>query len=169
MLRARDEKIAEDQRIHLRTQEAIDRFFGRQTIGSLSLKEVLSTTGTPVRSRESGNERVIARIGLARDALQPTRAIHMRRRGDLVAFLRAYGVGRVMKGEGCDFSKYSPVASARMEGANGRKISRCLIRRLRISFISGRRGSATIGCDYQARADPIQRGPETSREFSRLR
>src|SRR5206468_4335698 len=49
-----------------------------------------------------------------------------------------------MKGEGCDLAKYSPVASARIEGAKGRKLSRCLMRRLRISFISGRRGSATM-------------------------
>ena len=50
----------------------------------------------------------------------------------------------VIKGEGCDFSNHSPLASARIEGANGRKISRCLMRRFNTSFISGRRGSATI-------------------------
>src|SRR6267143_182532 len=57
---------------------------GRQTIGSLSLKEVLSTTGTPVR----------ARIGLARDGLQPARAVDVRRRGNLVTLFRAHGVGQ---------------------------------------------------------------------------
>ena len=49
-----------------------------------------------------------------------------------------------MNGEGCVFSKNSPVASSAMEGAKGRNISRCLMRRFRISFISARRGSARI-------------------------
>ena len=39
-----------------------------------------------------------------------------------------------MNGEGCDFSNHSPVFSARIEGANGRKISRCLMRRFRDLF-----------------------------------
>src|SRR5438552_8679502 len=61
----------------------------------------------------------------------------------------------IMNGEGWDFSKYSAVASSRIEGANGRNGSRCLIRLLRVSFISGRRGSTTILRLPNARGPPL--------------
>ena len=44
-----------------------------------------------------------------------------------------------VEAEGFVLSKNSPTASSVMDGANGRNISRCLMRRFRISFISGRR------------------------------
>src|SRR5260370_24383032 len=61
MLRARDEKIAEDQRIHLRTQEAIDRFFRPANDRLVVVEGSVEHDGHAREIAESGNERVIAR------------------------------------------------------------------------------------------------------------
>jgi len=53
MSRPRDEEISEDQRIHLRAQEAIDRFFGAADDRLVVIERSVSTTGTPVRSRKA--------------------------------------------------------------------------------------------------------------------
>ena len=51
-------------------------------------------------------------------------------------------------------SNHSFARSARTLGANGRKSSRCLIRRLRMSRVSGRRGSASSDRLPSARGQP---------------
>src|SRR5437879_83287 len=94
-LGARDEEIAENQGIHVRAPETIDRFLGAADDGFVVVEGSIEHHGHAGEITESGNERVIARIGLARDGLQSAGAVHVRRWRDLVAFLRAHGkIGR---------------------------------------------------------------------------
>ena len=62
---------------------------GRQTTGSFSLKEVLSTIGTPVMPRKALDQLPVARVGLAIDGLQPARAVDVGDGRDQPALLLA--------------------------------------------------------------------------------
>ena len=66
---------------------------GRHTMGSLSLNEVFSTTGTPVRFAKLADQPPIARVRLLRDGLQPAGAVHVRGRGNRVALFGTHGIG----------------------------------------------------------------------------
>src|SRR5208282_1035158 len=88
---------------------------GRQTIGSLSLNEVFKTIGTPVRwptARKS-----FQKIGFAERLTVCKRAVPSTCVGAGIAarFSGRTEYAKVMKGEGCVFSKNSPVASSIMD------------------------------------------------------
>ncbi len=91
---ARNEKIAQDQGIHLRALEAIDRFFRAADDGFVVVEGRIEHHGHASEVTESGNQRVIAGIGLACNGLQPAGAVDMRRRRNLVALLGPHGIGQ---------------------------------------------------------------------------
>ena len=62
---------------------------GVQTIGSLSLNDVLMTRGTPVLRIETRDQLVKARIGLAAHELHPRGSVLVHHGGDAIAPLRA--------------------------------------------------------------------------------
>ena len=61
-------------------------------MGSFSLNDVFSSTGTPVCWLKRADQRPVARIALAADRLQPARAIDVRDRRDDVALLGAHRI-----------------------------------------------------------------------------
>src|SRR6266852_5178283 len=131
-----DQEITENQRIHLRAQETIEGFFRPADNWFVVVERSIQHHRHSREIAKRRNQRVVPRIRFARDGLQPSGSSTCVGAGILPRFSARTEYASVMNGEGCDFSKYSAVDSAKIDGANGRKISLCLMRRLRISFIS---------------------------------
>ena len=118
-----NQEIADDQRsvsMRVRKKHSMASA-GLQTMGSLSLKEVFTTAGTPVKLP---NSRISFQyLGLASRSTVCKRPVPSICVGAAKAarFSGRTEKAKVINGDGFDFSKNSPVDSARIEGAKRAK------------------------------------------------
>ena len=138
-------KIPDRQHIHLRPPETIEGLFGPANDRLVIVKRSVQHHGHAGQIADRAQKLPIERIRSrgSRFASAPCRPRAWEPVSPTVSPGRT-AYAKVIKGEGCVFSKNSPVASSVIEGAKGRNISRCLMRRFRTSFISARRGSARM-------------------------
>mmetsp|Transcript_21482 Transcript_21482/g.68607 ORF Transcript_21482/g.68607 Transcript_21482/m.68607 type:complete len:229 (+) Transcript_21482:513-1199(+) len=127
-------------------RKAASALAGPSTMGSAGrvLKDVLSTSGTPVRAKKAA---ISARQrGSASPPTVWSRAEPSTWHTAGMASRRLHGSAKDMYGEpdGGTPSNQSPACSASTDGANGRKGSLFLTSRLRRSTAAAFRGSATI-------------------------
>ncbi len=163
------EKISQDQDVHLRAAKTINRFFRAADDRLVVVERSIQDDGHAGQIAERAQQFPIKRIGGAAHGLQARGAVHVRRRGNHGALFRAH---RISKGhEGRRMGLLEKFARGFLQDRRSKRPEdfAMLDAPVQDVFHFRRGADRRECCDCPARAAPIRPRPETSRQFFRRR